>query len=285
MALSNPRDVFGIHSIMFYDRADGSFYGPELRVLGGSELNFTGEVVELTGGSSQFPNDVAEGKVNAEMSLTLREYPDYLFQLFSGATPVTTALTVGQVTAGANKKGTSIISATNGISAVSATAGDEADLKTGKYLIKATAAATADVYISSSIDVAGSLLLTDGHKVGTISLATTAVDATFGLTFTKVGTPAFVTGDTATFEVINNKATSVTTVTIGNSAATFPDFGAILYAQKKGTAEIFEIDVFKVKAVGQPILMKEKAFSEYSVTAKCSYDSAKDGVFSLRMIK
>lgn len=50
MALSQPRDVFGIDTICFYNRANGEFYGPPLRVLGGSELNFSGEVIELLGG-------------------------------------------------------------------------------------------------------------------------------------------------------------------------------------------------------------------------------------------
>lgn len=236
--------------------------------------------------STKFPWDVAEGSISAEMNLTLREYPDYLFELFMGAEATTTAVSGGDVSTAANKLGSTVISATNGISGVSATSGDTADLKTGKYVIIATGAAAADVFISSTIDCDGSLITADSMKIGSIDVSSgNAVLADFGLTFTKVGTPAFTTGHTAEFEVISASATSVTEVTVGGASATFPEFGAIVYAQKQGSAEVFEIDLFKIKAVGLPIILKEKAFSEYSLTAKCSYDSAKDGVYRLRMIK
>jgi hypothetical protein len=202
------------------------------------------------------------------------------------AAPTVTALTVGSVSTPVNKKGTSIISATNGISGIAITSGDNADLKTGKYVIKATGAAAADVFISSTIDCPATLITADSMKIGAIDVSSTsAVDASFGLTFTKVGTPAFTVGDSATFEVINSKATSVTEVTVGASSATYPEFGALVYAEKDGTAGIFEIDCFSVKASGLPIVNKEKAFSEYSITAKLNYDADRDGVYKLRMIK
>lgn len=287
MALSQPRSIYGIDSIAFYSRVDGSFYGAPLRVVGGAELNFSGEVIDLVGGSSKFPWGSSEGAITAEVNFTIREYPDYLFQLLMGATATVTAVTSGAVSTAANKYGTSVISATTGIASVTKTVGDEADLKTGKYVIKATAAGAADVFISSTIDTAGSLISTDLMKIGAIDISSTdAVLASFGLTFTKgSGTIAMTVGNTATFEVINNSAISVSDVVIGKSGASFPEFGCIVYAQKQGTAEIFEIDLFKVKAVGMPVVLKEKAYSEYSVTAKASYDANKDGVYSLRMIK
>jgi hypothetical protein len=286
MALSQPRSAFGIDSIAFYNRTSGEFYGAPLRVLAGSELNFTGEVIDLVGGSSKFPWGSSEGAITAEVNMTIREYPDYLFNLFLGATATTTALTTGSVSVGVNKKGTSIINGTNGISSVIATVGDTADLKTGKYVIKATGAAAADVYVSSTIDVAASLITNDLMKIFSIDVSSTsAVNAAFGLTFNKIGTPAFVTDDTAEFEVINASAASESVVTVGASGASFPEFGCLIYAQKQGSAEIFEIDLFKVKAVGMPIVLKEKAYSEYSITGKASYDATKDGVYRLRMIK
>jgi hypothetical protein len=290
MALSAPRSLFGIHSVSPYSRSDGSFYG-ELRVLESSSLSLSGETIDLLGGSNKFPWESADGSITAEMSLSFSEYPDFVFTLFLGNAPTTSAAEAGgSISTATNVKGTSVISAANGISGVAATSGDEADLKFGKYIIIATAAQTFDLYLGSDADIGRGTdgdYLTDSLKVasGLDVSSTSAVDAIFGLTFTKVGTPAFTIGDSAEFYVkpIN---TSSMDVTIGNQAnQSFPNFGALIMGQKKGDGEMLEIDAFNCKAVGMPINFSRNSFSAAEVTVKMLYDSAKDGVFKVRWVQ
>tara|TARA_Y100000004_G_scaffold183002_1_gene230307 strand:- start:9372 stop:10247 length:876 start_codon:yes stop_codon:yes gene_type:complete len=289
MALSAPRSLFGIHSVSPYSRTDGTFFG-ELRVLENSSLSLSGETIDLLGGSNKFPWEAADGAITAEMSLAFSEYPDFVFELFLGNAPTTNAAEAGGSVSGfANVKGTTVKDAANGIDVVELTAGDTADLKFGKYIIKATAAQTFDVFLSSDIDMGrgtdGSYL-SDNLKIATgLSVSSgDAVEATFGLTFSKVGTPAFTTGDTAEFYIRPINSSSMD-VTIGATAnQTFPNFGAVLYAQKKGDGQMLEIDAFNCKAVGMPINLQRNAFSAAEVTVKMLYDSAKDGVFKIRFV-
>jgi hypothetical protein len=290
MALSAPRTFFGIHSFSPYQRATGEFYG-ELKVLESSSLSLSGETIDLVGGSSKYPWESADGAISAELSLSFSEYPDFVFTLFLGNAPTTNAAEAsGSVTTAANVKGTSVISAANGISAVTATSGDEADLKFGKYIIVATAAQTFDLYLGSDADIGrgtdGSYL-NDSLKVasGLDVSASTAIDATFGLTFTKVGTPAFTIGDSAEFYV-NPINTSSMDVTIGNQAnQSFPNFGALIMGQKKGSGEMIEADAFNCKAVGMPLNFSRNSFSAAEVTVKMLYDTAKDGVIKIRWVQ
>jgi hypothetical protein len=105
--LSQPRTIFGVHSFAPYNRADGTFYGI-LKVLGSSSLAFSGSMVNLMGGSSKYPWSVEEGAINAQLNLKVREYPDFLFQLFGGSTVTEgSADSLGGVSTLTNKNGTS----------------------------------------------------------------------------------------------------------------------------------------------------------------------------------
>lgn len=289
MSLSQPRSLFGVHSVTPYSRTDGSFYGL-IKVLKGSSLSLQGDTIELMGGSQKYPWAVENGAFKAELSIKCGQFEDFMFELFLGKAPTATSSeTNGNVSAGVNYKGTSVINATNGISAVSLTVADQADLKFGKYIIKATGAGAADVFLSSDIDITrgtdGSYT-SDAGKVFSIDVSsTTAVNAAFGLTFTKVGTPAFVAGDTAEFWVrpVNVKSS---TVRIGGAASqTLPEFGAIIYAQQTGSDELCEIDAFRCKAGGMPIGFDQFSFAETEIKVKCFYDSSRDGVFDFRHVK
>ena len=147
MALSAPRSLFGIHSVSPYSRTDGTFFG-ELRVLENSSLSLSGETIDLLGGSNKFPWEAADGAITAEMSLAFSEYPDFVFELFLGNAPTSnSAETGGSVSGFANVKGTTVKDAANGIDVVELTSGDTADLKFGKYIIKATGANTFDLFL------------------------------------------------------------------------------------------------------------------------------------------
>ncbi len=290
MALSAPRSLFGIHSVSPYSRTDGSFYG-ELRVLENSSLSLSGETIDLLGGSNKFPWEAADGAITAEMSLSFSEYPDFVFELFLGNAPTNNAAeTTGSIAGFANVKGTTVLDASNGIDAIEITSGDSADLKFGKYIIIATAAQTFDVYLSSDIDIGRGTdgdYLTDSLKIiaGASVASGDVVDATYGLTFSKVGTPAFTTGDSAEFYVRPVNTDSMD-VTIGSQAnQSFPNFGAVLYAQKKGDGQMIEIDAYNCKAVGMPLNFARNSFSAAEVTVKMLYDSSKDGVFKVRWVQ
>lgn len=291
MALSDPRIIFGVHSVSPYSRTTGEFYGI-LRVLGGSSLSLSGELQKLNGGSNKFPWAVEDGNITAEMSLKIKEYPDFLFELFLGKAPTAAgADTAGTVSAVTDKYGTSVVAST-GLASVSVIPSTgAADLKFGKYLVKAVSATTIDVYASTNIDFARgtdadyeSDLLKVTSSPLTITTGGNTDLASFGLRFVGgAGAIAFVTGDTATFEVKPPSSKSMS-VLIGENSAVFPEFGAILMAKKRGNLEMFEVDAFRCKAVGLPIGFEENAFSEAEVKAEVFYDSAKNGIMSVRSI-
>jgi hypothetical protein len=282
MSRSAPRALFGVHGVTPYNRTTGLPYG-ELRVLKGSSLSLQGEQQELMGGASKYAWAVEEGAISAELSLNVGQLEDFMFELFLGKAPTAlSAEATGNVSTAVNKKGTTIINGTNGISAVAATASD---------VIVATAAGTFDLYLLSSIDTARGNNISfenDAMKLNASPLdisSATVVHAATGLTFTKAGTPAFTVGDTATFEVrpVNGGGS---TVTIGSSSDTnFPEFGALVYAQKRGNQEMAEIDIFRCKAAGMPLPFEMGAFAGFEVKVKCLYDETLDGVFSFRHVK
>lgn len=291
MSLSDPRTIFGVHSVSPYSRTTGEFYGI-LRVLGGSSLSLSGELIKLNGGSAKYPWAVEDGLITAEMSLKIKEYPSFLFTLFLGKAPtdVTTPDTDGTVSTVTNKNGTSIVAST-GLASVSAipTTGP-ANLKFGKYVAKYASATTLAIYASSNIDFARGT--DEDYDDDLLLVATTAAITTggntdvasLGLRFVGgAGTIAFVAGDTATFEV-QPPFTKSMSVSIGSNSDVFPEFGAILLAKKRGNLEMFEIDAHRCKGVGLPIGFEENAWSEAEVKVECFYDSTLDRVFSVRHV-
>ena len=262
-----------------------------MRVLGSSTLTLSPELIDLMGGSSRYAWDSEVGAVSSEMSITAREYPAWAFELFLGKKPTLSAGSITAVVSSAtNAVGTSIINATNGISAVGFIAlTGEPNAKYGTYVIKAVSPTTIDVYVSTNItfdrgiDVGyeDDLLKINAAPI-TIAIGTNPL-TNFGLDFTGIGVPAFVVDDTAMFQVDTPNQGKME-VTIGGSSDSFPKFGCFVYAQKKGSGSMFEIDCFRVQAGGLPIGFTEKEFSEAEITAKLLYDSSRNGVFSVRAL-
>jgi len=294
MALSTPRSVFGIHSITPYNIDTGEFYGT-VKVAQNSSLSMTGELIPLNGGSSKSPYGVEDGLITTELSLSFSQYDDFLIELFMGKKPTSNAAeATGSVSTVANKYGTSAVSATVGIDSIAVKAADEDDLKFGKYLVKVASATTVDLYMSSDADhgrgTAGSftndlLLIEAGIAIADTSATVDVAD--YGLEITSgSGTIAMTIGDTAEFSVRPPNAISMDVV-IGGSSDSYPEFGVIIMAQKRGgaTGELFELDCFRVKAVGLPIGFSTNEWSTAEVTAQAFYDSARNGVFSIRHVK
>lgn len=292
MSLSDPRVLFGIHSVAPYSRTTGEFYGI-LRVLGGSSISLSGELVKLNGGSNKYPWAIEDGLITAEMSLKIKEYPDFLFELFLGKAP-TSVLTPdadGTVSTVVDKYGGTVVDAVTGLASVIVipTTGP-ANMKFGKYVLKATSATALNIYISSNIDFAHGTdedYDSDALLVGTVTVpgsSGTADVASLGLRFTGgSGTVAFTAGDTATFEV-QPPFTKSMSVAIGGNSDVFPEFGALVYAKRLGSGEMFEIDAHRCKGVGLPLGFEENKFSEAEVKVECFYDSTLNKVLTIRHV-
>ena len=294
MALTDPRIFFGVHSVSPYSRTTGEFFGIA-KVLAGSSLALNGELVQLNGGSNKWPWAIEDGLLNAEVSLALKEYPDFVFELFLGKAVTNNAAdALGDVSTLTNNKGTSAVDATTGMASIAALAASEADLKFGKYVIKAVTATTIDVFFSSDLDIDRG---TDGEyqndvlKVTVSALTVPGTGGTvsipnFGLEITGgSGSIAFVTGDTATFEVRPINTLGSTEVTIGATNDFRPEFGMIVMGAKRSSGEMVEFDLFRCKGIGLPVGFEENTFSEAEVTIQAFYDAALNAVFKMRLVK
>jgi len=290
MALSAPRVVFGIHSATFYNPLSGLPYGT-LRVLGNGTFSMTGTTIELRGGSNRFPWSIQDGNIDAKIDITTREYPDFMMELFLGKAPTAVVSdATGDVNGFVNMFGTSIKNGTNGISAIAPSIGNEASLKFGKLILKAVSANTFDIYGISNVDFArgtdvdfqNDLLKINAAPITAVAGAVTV--ASLGLEFTVIGIPAFIINDTAVLDVLPIHIGASSAV-VGGLADVFPEFGCILLCQQLGSGEMVEIDVFKAKAIGANLGAAEKAFSETPISAKAYFDSAKNGICKITMIK
>lgn len=290
MGLSEPRIFFGVHSIAPYSRTTGEFFGIA-KVLASSTLGFTGELIKLNGGSNKWPFAIEDGLLTAEIALGFKEYPNFVFELFLGKAPTTSAAEAsGSVSTLTDVKGTSVGNATTGIASITITTA--ADAKFAKYILKAASATTVDVFASTDLDFARGV--DEAYEDDTLKIVAAAVTVTdsggtttiddFGLTITGgSGTVALVTDDTAEFFVkpINTESTEVT---IGATTDFRPEFGLISYAAKRADDSMVEFDLFRCKGIGLPIGLEENAFSEAEVTVEAFYDSVRNAVFKMRHV-
>jgi len=293
MAFTAPRHLFGIHSILFYDRATKLPKGPIVKVLASGGVEMTSDFEDLTGGSEKFVIASESKLVTTELKFTTKDYRDFLFELFLGATVTKNAAEAGgSVSALTNVKGTSALNATTGIASVGVLSGSEDELKFGKVIVKVISATDINLIYSSDIDFGrgtnGEYQNDDMEVLSadiTIpdSSATVSV-AAFGLEFTGgSGTVAMTIGDTAEFFVrpIN---TSSTDISIGSSTTTFEEFGAFLYTQKRASEEYFEIEIFKAVGAGLPVLAEEKVFAQAELTIKVLKDFTLDKIMDIRAL-
>jgi hypothetical protein len=260
-------------------------------VLQGSTFTLEGDIVELFGGSNKYSWDIEDGDINAELSFSVSEYPNWLFELFGGKAPTQGAAEPsGNVSTLTDKYGSSVVAAAGLLGTI--TVSTAANLKTGKYVVKATATDAFKVYALSDADFGrgASLDFVDdtmevGSFTGVTGSGSTHVLTALGITFTTGASPAaFTSGDTATFEIraIN---TYNRVVKIGGIADFTPEFSAMVYAQKSGKGTIFEIEIFRLKASGLTLGAERKAYSQNDYTAKAAYDSLKDGLCSIREVQ
>lgn len=290
MALSNAKQSFGVCSVAPYDPTSGEFHGI-LRVLGSSSLSLSTELVKSTGGCNAFPWSVSQGLTTGELSLTFKEYPDFVYNIFLGSpATVNAAEASGFASVPENKTG-ALLEPTTGIADIDVQAGSEQDLKVMKFVIKATSATEVSVFASSFADFSrGSDLsyLSDDLAVATgivvpdssatVSIPNTGLEITGGS-----GTVAMTPGDTAVIETrpVNSGSHEAK---VGAASDSLPEWGAIVISAKDGGA-LNELDLYRCKAGGMPLGFDENAHSESQVTCEIFYSSEKDGVFSIRRIE
>lgn len=292
MALSNIRAVFGVHSVTPYSRSTGIPYGT-LKCLSGATFSLSGELIKLNGGSYKFPWAVEDGKLSGELSFKPSSYEPFLFELFLGKAPTEqTALAGSVATALTNKTGTSVFNANTGIASIALEASATADVKYGKYAIKATAAATVDVYALTDVDFARGTDLdfeNDDLKITSAALTVTTGGASAYIPALGVniiggsGTIGMTPGDTAIFE-INPASSRSYAVKIGTSTDVYPEFSCYLVSQKRADGEVFSVDIYRCKGIGLPINMEMDSFSEAEIKAECFYDASEDAVCQIRSL-
>lgn len=290
--VTQPRNLFGIHSILFYRRSDRTPYGPPLKVLASGGVDLPADFEDLTGGSEKFVLASEPKTITPEMKVTTKDYADYLYQLFMGATVTKNAAeasgNVGTIT---NYKGTSVQHATTGITTVAVIPSTgAANLKFGKIVVVATGASTVNILYSSDIDFRrGTDIQYQNDELevlaADVTIATGNNDvASLGLRFTGGAGPiAFTVGDTAEFDVRPPNAGS-SVIDIGDVGTEFPEFGAIIYAQKRGSGEMFEIECYRCIGAGLPMNFEEKVFAQAELTIKVLKDFTLDRVMRIRAI-
>jgi hypothetical protein len=112
MSLSDPRIIFGIHSISPYNRTTKLPYGI-LKVIGSANLALNSDLEQLYAGSNKFAWAAENKTVSAELTAKVKAYPGFLFSLFLGATVSDAgADTAGTISTITNQNGSSIVSAT-----------------------------------------------------------------------------------------------------------------------------------------------------------------------------
>jgi len=288
MTLSSPRMRGGIHTFTPYNRLTGEFYGI-LRVLGNMEALVEREGADLFGGSN--PNLWAhlDGNINPDLSLVLREYAAFMYELAGFGKVTIAAEPNGDVTAIANKLGTSVVDAVTGIDSVSisVTAGAPDDIKEGRYVAKVVTPTTVDIFCDTNIDFREGVdksFVNDLLKITAAPLTVVASNDTevagFGFKITGgSGAIAMVAGDTAVFEVRRvNQGRNIYTYTENPVPI---EFGAYAYSQKRNNNEFEAIHFPRLKLASIPQLMTEKDWSEQTLNIKILYDSALQKSFEI----
>ncbi len=284
------RPIFGIHSMTPRDITTKKPYGI-MEILGGANIETSGETEDLYGGSSRYAYASEATQVNSSATVNAKSFPNFMMQLFLGGSVTDiVAAANGEVRDFENTKGITAKSATIGVASVGLKSGAKADLKYGKLLIVVKDATHVDVFAVSNIDFSRGTkvdFLSDDLKVAS-NLAIVASTATevpgFGIELTGgSGTIGMTTGDIAQVEVMPPHS-GASKIAIGSSSAQFPAFNAIMYASKSSSKEIFSIEAFNVVGSGMPIPMQEKAWMVADLTMKFLQDSSNDMVMEITHI-
>jgi len=279
MALSQPFGVFGIHSLTCFKLDTNEVYGT-VRVTGSASLSLSGETIDLVGGSNRYPWDSEVGMITSEMSLVFREYPAWIYEVFLGskATSLTEKLT-STIENIKDINGSIILDGE--VTDIVPLAGSEENLKFGDYTLVAKDATTAELFISTDIDLnrgTPTIIIDDSLAIAKDIDLSASVDLTdWGIQILGAAT-AMTPGHTLSFSVSTPRKDGVD-VKIGSSSDSFPNFGAYALANKRGDNGFFKITAYNCKAAGVPIGMTEKEWSTSEITVKLNYSAKENAVF------
>lgn len=279
--------VYGIKAIVLNDRNTGKPYG-RYRVLGGAELNVSADKVTLMGGANRWPWATEWGAYgDAEITMTVREYPEFGFRyLAQGSSVITSAETAGNISTLTNKNGTSVFAASAGIANVNVVGGSESALKTGRFVTEAVGTGTIDVYyIGSQYDS----FENDTLKITSVPLAIAAGASTvltgWGIAFSGgSGSINLTVGDTMYFDVRKVNA-GAEVITVGRASESVTEFEAWLMAEDQKTGDQFRIWIPKCSASGLPVSMTEKEMSETEITLSIDYDNTADAAYKVFKVR
>lgn len=292
MALSDPRAVYSVHSVVPVSRTTGLPYGI-LQVIGDASLSFPAENTKLFGGSNKFPWAAEIVQIDSTFSYEARAFPDFNFELYMGASTSTTAAsTSGTFSALSNSVGTSVFDATTGVATATLKATEEANVKTGRYFVKAVSATTVDVYCSTDIEFLRGTDLTyddDTLKI-TASALTIATGAAVEIPNTGTeltggsGAIALVTGDVAYYDVVSPHS-GFSDITIGQSGISFPEHELHIFAAERSSGDIFEIIAYKaVGTAGMVMPLTRGDFAVTNIETTLLQDSTQGAVARIRAI-
>lgn len=295
MEFGYNRINYGIHSICPFRISDGKPYGA-LKVLGSATMTLTSEFEELFGGSNKNAWAVEAKTISSEWTASVKSMPNFLFELFLGATVEETAAsdtgTVGDFKNILDSASNPVFKADTGIASVTAKAGATADLKDGIYVICAVSATTVDIYALTDIEfkklgATNELAyLNDELKINDTPLAIAQGAATeiVGLGVEMNGGSGVIAmeiGDTARFSVRSAHA-GYSEIHIGSDSTTFPEHRQLCLGGKRANGDTLEMELYKVVGSGFGVPFEEQAFAIPELAMKLVYDSCEDKVATIR---
>lgn len=291
MSFGYNRINYGIHSITPRHSTTKLPYGI-LKVVGGGTLTLTSEFEELFAGSNKFAWAVEAKTISSEWTATVKSMPDFLFELFLGATVTTTAASATGTVSTLTAASTALIPiGTTGIASVGLKSGSSADLKDNIYIVKVVSATTVDVYACTDIEfkkLGGAALVFQNEDLKITATPLTIVAASpVEIPYTGIeltggsGTIAMVVGATATFHV-NSAHGGVSEIDIGSASTLFPEHNQLCLGQKRANGDVFEMEIYKVVGSGMPIPFEEQTFAIPELSMKIIQDSSVDKVATIR---
>ena len=258
--------LFGVKYLVLYDLTTFIPKGI-FEVIGGVEVGREIEQLFLTGGHKDSPYAVEAGEPSNSLTATIKEYPDFAFSAFENAelTQITSE-TLGFVDTIANKKGTSVVSATVGIASVAIKTGEGDDIPSGFIVIKAKTADTVTVYHCGDL-ASGRVPIVDELPVladdVTIPGTGGTVDLTgYGITITGgSGVIAMTVGDTAYFDC-RPANTATTKIKVGKDSGV-AYYGVLLVYPRNSAKEQAIVRFPNVAVVGMGFAANTREFSEF----------------------
>ena len=285
---------YGIHNICPFRISDGRPYGT-LKVLGSATMTLTSEFEELFGGSNKNAWAVEAKTISSEWVASVKSMPNFLFELFLGATVTDTAAsatgTVGDFKNILADAVAPVLEAVTGIATVTAKLGSTVDLKDGIYIIKAKTATTVTVYALTDIEfkklgainelsyLSDDLIIADDLAI----VAATATEIVgLGVEMTGgSGTIGMTIGDTARFSV-RSAHNGVSEIHIGSDSTIFPEHRQLALGGKRANGDTMELELYKVVGSGFGVPFEEQAFAIPELSMKLVYDSCEDKVATIR---